>query len=575
MSRRAILGVAALYYAVFIARTAFIFDGRVVFTLFDEAMISMRYARHLAEGHGAVWNAGGPAVEGYTNPLWMVVMAAIHAGGAGDFTASLFVAVAGGLLLAAAAVLAARIASTLTSVDGAALAALALTAADYSMVFWSLRGMEVSLLAVSVAAMVLLALRHLDEPSAGRVLGMCACAALAMLTRRDAAVAVIACAVYLFAATSGRWRWRAVAALLATIAVVQGAHMAVSNWYFGDPWPNTYYLKLEGVSLQTRLARGLPAAALAVVRHVGPLLLVAAALWRRDVRRRVALPLLVAGGQLAYSAYVGGDAWEYMGYANRYIAIAVPVLCAAAAAGVVELAGDGRRVQRVAWVLAAIAIARLAADAVLIAYGRGIDRVASDVVLVGLPAGAAAAALIVAMRLGKRVHPGLTVQPIIALLAAQLWIVGSGTATASWALNNASAAKDDMRYAQAGLAVRRHTADDAVIAVTMAGSIPYFSRRAAIDILGKSDPVIARMPPVQEFHPGHNKWNLQHSIAGPRPDLIWGLPRRAGQVRYLVDLGYEPWPGSVFALRDSVGIDRPALAEALQRIYPDIPPRRE
>ena len=575
MSRRVVLGIAALYYAVFIARTAFIFDGRVVFTLFDEAMISMRYARHLAEGHGPVWNVGGPAVEGYTNPLWMLVMAGIHASGADDFTAPLCVALVGAVLLAVAALLAARVASTLAPFDTAALPALAFAAVDSSMVFWSLRGMEVPFLAVCITAMVLVALRHMNEPSLGRVFVMCACAAIAMLTRRDAVVAVIVCAGYLFLATAGPWRWRAVVGLLATIAVVQAAHMAVSSWYFGDPWPNTYYLKLEGVSLRTRLARGVPAAALVVVRHVGPLLLVAAALWRSQVRRRVALPLLVGGGQLAYSAYVGGDAWEYMGYANRYIAIAVPLLCAAAAVALVELAGDVRRAQRAAWGLAAIAVARVAADAVLIGYGRGIDRVASDAVLVGLPAAAAVAAVIVATRVGKGARRGLAWQRVATLLAIQLWIVGSGAATASWALNNASSAKDDMRYAQAGLAVRRHTSDAAVIAVTMAGSIPYFSHRAAIDILGKSDPVIARMPPVQAFHPGHNKWNLTHSIAGPRPDLIWGLPRRPGQVAYLVNLGYEPWPGSVFARRDSPRLDRAALSAALHRLYPDIPPRHE
>ena len=41
----------------------------------DDAFISFRYARNLATGHGLVWNPG-ERVEGYTNFLWTLLMAA-------------------------------------------------------------------------------------------------------------------------------------------------------------------------------------------------------------------------------------------------------------------------------------------------------------------------------------------------------------------------------------------------------------------------------------------------------------------------------------------------------------------
>ena len=44
----AILTAAAALYAVFIARTAFRLAGITYFTLIDDAMVSMRYAQHLA-----------------------------------------------------------------------------------------------------------------------------------------------------------------------------------------------------------------------------------------------------------------------------------------------------------------------------------------------------------------------------------------------------------------------------------------------------------------------------------------------------------------------------------------------
>src|SRR3954451_10285533 len=63
-----------IYAGLFIYRTSFVIDGERYFSLFDDAMISMRYAKNLANGYGLVWNPGGERVEGYTNPLWVLYM---------------------------------------------------------------------------------------------------------------------------------------------------------------------------------------------------------------------------------------------------------------------------------------------------------------------------------------------------------------------------------------------------------------------------------------------------------------------------------------------------------------------
>ena len=44
--------------------------------LTDDAFISFRYARNLLEGHGLVFNPG-ERVEGYTNFLWVLELAAL------------------------------------------------------------------------------------------------------------------------------------------------------------------------------------------------------------------------------------------------------------------------------------------------------------------------------------------------------------------------------------------------------------------------------------------------------------------------------------------------------------------
>ena len=73
-----LLAVYVLYALAFVYRSSVVAGGQRYFVLMDDAMISMTYARNLAEGHGAVWYPGAEPVQGYSNPLWMLYMAAVH-----------------------------------------------------------------------------------------------------------------------------------------------------------------------------------------------------------------------------------------------------------------------------------------------------------------------------------------------------------------------------------------------------------------------------------------------------------------------------------------------------------------
>ena len=88
---------------------------------------------------------------------------------------------------------------------------------------------------------------------------------------------------------------------------------------------------------------------------------------------------------------------------------------------------------------------------------------------------------------------------------------------------------------------------------------------------GKERPVIAHMAPVSGFLPGHNKWNLDHSIRDGGPDLIFGLPRAPGEVDYLVRLGYRSYPGTCFARPDSARVNHAALWRGMAALYPNAP----
>lgn len=62
------LGLLFLLITVFIGLSTRFFW----FTL-DDAYITLRYSKHLAEGYGIVWNVGTDPVEGYTSFLWMII----------------------------------------------------------------------------------------------------------------------------------------------------------------------------------------------------------------------------------------------------------------------------------------------------------------------------------------------------------------------------------------------------------------------------------------------------------------------------------------------------------------------
>src|SRR4026207_598427 len=73
-----ILIAAATFYFAFILGTSFAIRGERYFALVDDAMISMRYAAHLADGNGLVWNIGEKPVEGFTNLGWTLIMGLVH-----------------------------------------------------------------------------------------------------------------------------------------------------------------------------------------------------------------------------------------------------------------------------------------------------------------------------------------------------------------------------------------------------------------------------------------------------------------------------------------------------------------
>ncbi|MFZ6019294.1 MAG: hypothetical protein ACOYXO_06750, partial [Chloroflexota bacterium] len=317
-----ILTAYVLYAAVFIVKTIFWVDGVPYSALFDDMMISMTYARNLAQGYGLVWNPGGERVEGFSNPLWVIFMALFHLLPIPENWISLPIQISGGVFFVASLLVLRRVAAQVSGGQSrVVLLAVLLTAFYYPLSNWSLLGLEVSLLLLMVNLSVFLTLRTLESGQFSR--GLYLLMGLATLVRVDAAVTYLTLWGLLVWFDRANRRRHLIEGSLFLLLFVGGQTVA-RKLYYGEWVPNTYTLKVEGLPLWARMRRGLQVTWNFVRGMYTPLLVLPFTLFlfRRD--RKVLLVALVFLAQIAYSIYVGGDAWEHRGGANRFVALGMP-----------------------------------------------------------------------------------------------------------------------------------------------------------------------------------------------------------------------------------------------------------
>jgi hypothetical protein len=560
---RLIIAAAAAFYAVFVARTAFLWNGRPCFSLFDDAMVSMRYARNLAEGNGLVWNPGEAPVEGYTNLLWTLWMGLVHLAPVPESTVSLLVMLTGVVILLVNTLVTIAIARRLSGLPGwAAAASAALVAFHFPLVFWTLRGLEVGLLTLLVAMAILFALRWEAVGRVADLIGVAAALAAGVLTRPDAVVPGVVVAAYLTAGAEPRRRKRIVAATFGVLFGAAALHTAFRYAYYGDFFPNAYYLKLTGVPLIDRLGRGIEAFRHSVVVELWPALALlawgAAAL--RDRRVRLLIAVFVA--QVAYSVVVGGDAWEWTRFANRYLTVGGPALvisAVAASAGIGSSSGPRRAG---AWRLLVLGLWMMLEGLLLPAqeqrrfpwFGRYNGPAALGLAScgIGMLFLGGMALLRTNHRWGWRLSRPAPAVLLLLLYAPNYY---------RWARHSAPLVREDGVMARAGMALQRATEGHVSVAADWAGAIPYFARRPAVDLLGKNDRHVARGPLRAAFYPGHSKWDVEYSIGRLRPDIVvWTRFTTAADRLHLDRLGYERFPNGISVLRAATGVDREAIA---------------
>ncbi|MBP0020537.1 MAG: hypothetical protein J7647_23655 [Cyanobacteria bacterium SBLK] len=565
----AIAMFATLFYTLFIYTTSFIVDGKTYFSLFDDAMVSMRYARNLSHGYGLVWNPGEAPIEGYTNFLWTIWMAILHLFPIPERLISLGVMVTGIMSLLLNLWIVKKIITKLCIFSFLTpFIVMLLLAFYYPLIYWTLRGMEVGILVLIINYAILKSFELQENFKIKPLLIIGLLFALALLIRLDVIIPCSIITIFITTFIPDRFRLRSLLILFAAFIIPIVSHSLFRIFYYGDILPNTYYLKVTGVSLLTRLVRGIGSLE-QLIDHLYIILLFAIlgftiALGRKDkiLTLRVLLLLTIFLGQFFYSLYVGGDAWEWRGFSNRYICTAISALLILCGLGLEFLLS----IKFLHWLTVILGVILLIESCDVLkqvelpavsSLSRFNLAQATILIIIGIWA------FFLSSQTGNfnpQKKCGKSLQ-ITFIFTFYIWYLVNIYSISEWLLKPLHII-EDINAVKLGIMIRAGTEQDATIAVVWAGNIPYFSQRTTIDLLGKNDRKIARSQPVHYFVPGHNKWNYRYSIGTYRPDAIAQLINvTEEEIKLIEELGYEELPNGIYIRKDSERVNREILSQ--------------
>jgi arabinofuranosyltransferase len=433
----------------------------------DDAFIVFRYADHFAHGQGLVYNYG-ERVEGYSCFLYTVLVALGMRLGLGPVPVAHSIglaAFAGSLLVTL------RLATRLSGSRRLGLGAMALLGLNYTFSAFATGGLETQLNALLALGFLGLGADLLmgAAPNAKRLAACSLLGALAVLTRPDAVVLILPMGLVLLGdarvrpsrAAPGAGR---ALALLLPGAVVLGAWLVWKHGYYGALLPNTFYAKVAAPPMFTR---GAYYAYRFVTSYWLEAPLLFAALRWRDVLARGGRAAAVLAATLAlWTAYVvavGGDFMEF-----RFFVAGIPIL---------------------AWLLAE--------TVVVLQRQAGLGAALAGLIVVG--------SLQHALVYNRMTHTD--------------WIE-------SVRRLESHLVSEDQNWIGIGKTLREAFGADSdlVIATTAAGAIPYYSRARTVDMLGLTDPWIARHGALRYSRPGHVRIATLDDLIARRVNLLIGHP---------------------------------------------------
>ncbi len=306
----------------------------VYYWLCDDAYISFRYVRNFVDGYGLVFNRG-EYVEGYTNFLWVLHLAAALKCLAlsPELSATVFTIVytLGTLLVCLALLRSSPFHGQRVLVLWIVLFLLAI---NRTFAVWSTSGLETRQFTFFVVLSIWLL--SIYKSRACCLWYASLALALAEYSRPEGLLLWGVCVVwYLADSAAGRvLRWRGLLALVLPFAVLVGGHFLFRHMYYGEWLPNTYYTK----HVRPWPDAGLTYVLLAGIENGLPVLLPLAIVGLYSRLRSSGdsvhgLALLCIAAHALYLVRIGGDHFEY-----RPLDFYWPLLTVAAVEGVLHIA---------------------------------------------------------------------------------------------------------------------------------------------------------------------------------------------------------------------------------------------
>jgi hypothetical protein len=570
----------ALY---FIYRTSFIATNNLrYFSLFDDAMISMRYAWNASHGIGLVFNPG-ERVEGYTN-LLMVGLMTLWTSLLDKSSAVLAVQLSGIPILVGIAILSLlhwqelKNGDDVVHYDGFASIAFFGALAYYPLLYWTLMGMETGLLTLLLLGGSLLSLTYMRTIKL-RFLGSSALLfSLAYLARPDSAPVAVMVLVWASIFSSGVLKQRLLrtlfgVALFTIFPILQIGFRAI---YYDSLVPLTYILKATGMPMVFRVQNGIGFTVPFLKEARWAYLLASVGAVLGFSRRKTLLifpPLILT----VYQVAIGGDAWPYW----RLVAPGMPYLILLTLVGadwgltVAPIASQSitSRIRAILKMepsaVFSITFTSLPMRALIVVSGSGLilAGVFADRLRLGYPGfGLAQLSLVVAgltilglVRLGSRGVVVVAFSITFLLLATinRRFIpeISFLEVPYKWEANRS--------HVNVALSILQFTTEDASVGVIQAGIIPYYTSRYTVDFLGKNDPYIASLPINLEGGPswygmssvpGHNKYDLEYSIHQRLPTYVESFAWSSQDLTYVYESDYVevslPGPDPAFRRGD-------------------------
>ncbi len=485
----------------------------------EDAYITFRYARNLAEGHGIVWNVGEDPVEGGTEFLWTVLLAA-----GSRLTGSAVEQVARGLnlLIGLMAVLILALAAFFFSQRRFLPALFATLAFAVGPLSYHVRAGFATplftLLMLAMTIMLILLVRE-DERAAWRVwsIRLLPLAGLLLgLTRPEGVLFAGLTLIVAMLLLDGPGR-QSLARATVLLLVIPGAIYFFWRWqYFGYFLPNTFYVKNAGEWLHMRYFPEI----YELFRFMAPLwMLIGIGLYLLPTRKAVQWLLILTPTILFPWSYLLIDQLQNLG--KRFQYPVYPMVLLVAAMALALLAPRTSLPERNRRHLFVYAVGLIGMGMVLFAPFVTLERMTLIVLLV---------ALLAAVKLMESNWPQLRRHQLaLAALTITLALVVFNTQAAYRLANSFYPTVFDDRKA-IGEALAPFADKGYTVVATEAGWIPYFSRWRAIDPFGLNDEYVAHQgldfAYLDQQEPAII---MYHQVKNPHP------PRWADMVQLLRD----------------------------------------